>query len=94
MPSKIEVITLSIDQFHVASSPLAALFKVLLEDQKRIVCIEFNGGFCYQFISSFFFVISLFSFRKENILSMVFTAPWLGALQIGIVWKTSPQAFL
>ena len=30
------------DQLHVTSSPLAALFKVLLEDQKRIVCIEFQ----------------------------------------------------
>ena len=31
-----------IHQMHVTSSPLAALFKVLLEDQQRIVCIEFQ----------------------------------------------------
>ena len=32
----------SLDQLHVTSSPLAVLFKVLLEDQKRIVFIEFQ----------------------------------------------------
>ena len=32
----------SIDQLHVASSQLAALFKVLLEHQMRIVCIKFQ----------------------------------------------------
>ena len=37
-----EVCGKSIDQLYVTSSPFAALFKVLLEDQKRIVCVEFQ----------------------------------------------------
>ena len=32
-----------IDQLHVTSSPLAVPIKVLLEDQKRVVCIEFQS---------------------------------------------------
>ena len=61
------------NQFHLTSSPVVAPFKVLLQDQKRIACMEFQWRLLLSvyFLNILSLKVAMFFWKSQRLLKQL-----------------------